>query len=343
MGIPYIAATAPPFALPAPKVRRRGRAGPRRLLRLHPALEPLLPLWKRRHAGAVQRWQPPTPRARTSTRRTSWRTAPRASRPPDGWITATSRPRDGGRDAVPRVSSRHAPPLAGRPRPRGHDSIASSTCARRRAPPSRTASRALRGAVHDVLHGTAQEPSRRAVPQSPTPRVTRRAAGATYPRGRYGDSLNRSPSSSRPTWAVEVAFTEIGGWTRTRRRAASGTARARLRELGQALSAFQWRPGGRMQDVALVTMTEFGRTVHENGNQAPPTGMPACLRDGRRRGGARCTGRWPGLEERSLTRRATWPYHRLPRPPGEMLSPTWRPRLPRCSPVTPSARRSSRE
>ena len=71
---------------------------------------------------------------------------------------------------------------------------------------------------------------------------------------------------------------------------------ARLREFGQALAAFRRDLGDRMQDVVLVTMTEFGRTVRENGNRGTDHGHAsfAFVLGGDVRGG-RVHGRWPGL------------------------------------------------
>ena len=56
-----------------------------------------------------------------------------------------------------------------------------------------------------------------------------------------------------------------------------------------------------MQDVVLVTLTEFGRTVHENGNRGTDHGHASVslVMGGGVRGG-KVQGRWPGLEERSL-------------------------------------------
>jgi uncharacterized protein (DUF1501 family) len=56
-----------------------------------------------------------------------------------------------------------------------------------------------------------------------------------------------------------------------------------------------------MQDVVVVTLTEFGRTVHENGNRGTDHGHASVslVMGGGVRGG-RVQGRWPGLEERNL-------------------------------------------
>ena len=80
-----------------------------------------------------------------------------------------------------------------------------------------------------------------------------------------------------------------------------GQLAQRLRELGLSLAAFERDLGDRMQDVVVVTLTEFGRTVHENGNRGTDHGHASVslVMGGGVRGG-KVQGRWPGLEERSL-------------------------------------------
>src|SRR6185295_6562259 len=74
-----------------------------------------------------------------------------------------------------------------------------------------------------------------------------------------------------------------------------------LREFGGALAAFHRDLGDRMSDVVVVTMTEFGRTVRENGNRGTDHGhgSVAFVLGGPVRGG-QVHGRWPGLEGRTL-------------------------------------------
>ena len=59
--------------------------------------------------------------------------------------------------------------------------------------------------------------------------------------------------------------------------------------------------GDRMDDVALVTMSEFGRTAHENGNRGTDHGHANCMfvMGGGVKGG-KVYGQWPGLETEQL-------------------------------------------
>jgi uncharacterized protein (DUF1501 family) len=56
-----------------------------------------------------------------------------------------------------------------------------------------------------------------------------------------------------------------------------------------------------MADVVLVTMSEFGRTAHENGNRGTDHGHANCMfvMGGAVQGG-KVYGQWPGLEKEQL-------------------------------------------
>jgi uncharacterized protein (DUF1501 family) len=63
-----------------------------------------------------------------------------------------------------------------------------------------------------------------------------------------------------------------------------------------------------MEDVVLVTMSEFGRTAKENGNRGTDHGHANVMlvMGGNVRGG-RVYGQWPGLEQVNCTKPATSP------------------------------------
>jgi uncharacterized protein (DUF1501 family) len=122
---------------------------------------------------------------------------------------------------------------------------------------------------------------------------------AEYPRGRFGRSLQQIAQLIKSDLGLEVAFADIGGWdTHVNQGADAGQLAARLTELGQGLSAFASDLGERMADVVVLTMSEFGRTVRENGNTGTDHGHATAmlLLGGSVRGG-RVAGRWPGLAE----------------------------------------------
>src|SRR5439155_12447629 len=59
--------------------------------------------------------------------------------------------------------------------------------------------------------------------------------------------------------------------------------------------------GDHMDDVVVLTMSEFGRTVHENGNRGTDHGHATAMLilGGAVRGG-KVHGRWPGLAREQL-------------------------------------------
>lgn len=125
------------------------------------------------------------------------------------------------------------------------------------------------------------------------------AAGADYPRGRLGDSLRQIAQLIKADVGVELAFADLGGWDHHVNEPAQLSNL--LREYGQALTAF-WRDmGDRMDEVVLVTMSEFGRTAHENGNRGTDHGHANCMFVlGGPVVGGKVYGRWPGLAREQL-------------------------------------------
>ena len=123
------------------------------------------------------------------------------------------------------------------------------------------------------------------------------ASAERYPAGRFGAGLSQIARLIKADIGLEIAFSEIGGWdTHANQGGATGQLANRLRELGQALAAFYRDLGDRMDDVVLLTMSEFGRTASENGNRGTDHGHANVMFaiGGRVRGG-KVYGRWPGL------------------------------------------------
>jgi uncharacterized protein (DUF1501 family) len=119
----------------------------------------------------------------------------------------------------------------------------------------------------------------------------------SYPNGRFGQSMKQIARLIKSDVGLEIAFAEIEGWdTHVNEGGAKGQLANRLKELGEGLSAFYHDLGDRMEDVVVVTMSEFGRTARENGNRGTDHGHGNVMfvLGGNVRGG-RVLGRWPGL------------------------------------------------
>lgn len=130
----------------------------------------------------------------------------------------------------------------------------------------------------------------------------RPAPGADYPRSPLGGALRQIAFLIKAEVGLEAAFAESAGWdTHVRQGAAAGSFARRARDLAAATAAF-WADLGRYRDrVVVMTMTEFGRTVAENGSGGTDHGHGSCLfvlGDGVR--GGRVHGPFPGLHEADL-------------------------------------------
>lgn len=133
----------------------------------------------------------------------------------------------------------------------------------------------------------------------------RPAPEAHYPNGRFGDSLRQIARLIKAGVGLEVAFTDIGGWdhhvNETGVRPSQGQLANLLSEFGSALAAFRADLGERMDDVVVVTMSEFGRTVKENGTRGTDHGHGSVMfvLGGGVKGGS-IHGDWPGLQAAQL-------------------------------------------
>ena len=121
--------------------------------------------------------------------------------------------------------------------------------------------------------------------------------GAEYPRSAYGDALKQIAQLIKADVGLEVAFAESGNWDHhVNEGAAVGLLANRLDDFARGIAALVRDLGDRMADVVIMTMSEFGRAVAENGNRGTDHGHGNAMMvlGGNVRGG-QVYGRWPGL------------------------------------------------
>jgi len=275
---------------------------------LHPALEPLMPLWSARALAVVHACgSPDRTRSHFDAQDYMESGTPGVKSTPDGWLARAI-----GRRPAP--SSPFRAVALGPTLPRilrgdaGAISLASlerfDVRASAEAAAARTGFESLyEQSVQDLLHGTGRETFEavRMLKSANAARLTPEN-NAEYPRSRLGQSLRQIAQLIRADVGLEIAFTDADGWdTHVGQGAGQGQLANRLRDFGAALAAFVQDLGDRMGDVVILTMSEFGRTVAENGNRGTDHGHATAmlLLGGGVRGG-KVYGRWPGLARERL-------------------------------------------
>jgi uncharacterized protein (DUF1501 family) len=122
--------------------------------------------------------------------------------------------------------------------------------------------------------------------------------GAQYPGSPLGRSLQQIAQLIKADVGLEIGFADVSGWdTHVNQGSSQGQLAQRLTDFGRSLAAFAQDMGERMSDVVVLTMSEFGRTVAENGNVGTDHGHGTAMfvLGGPTRGG-RVLGRWPTLD-----------------------------------------------
>jgi uncharacterized protein (DUF1501 family) len=138
--------------------------------------------------------------------------------------------------------------------------------------------------------------------QSADPQRYRAENGADYPRSQFGQRLREIAQLIKADVGLEVAFADVGGWdTHVNQGSSTGQLAVRLTDFSRSVSALVTDLGDRMQDVVILTMSEFGRMVRQNGNGGTDHGHAGAMFviGGSVRGG-RVLGDWPGLEPEQL-------------------------------------------
>lgn len=155
----------------------------------------------------------------------------------------------------------------------------------------------------DLIHATGAETFdavkllREANPQRYAP-----ANGAEYPRGEFGQRLRQIAQLIKSGVGLEVAFADVGGWdTHVNQGGATGQLANRLGDFAASIAALVTDLGDKMEDVVILTMSEFGRMARQNGNGGTDHGHAgAMFAIGGNVKGGKVHGRWPGLAREQL-------------------------------------------
>ena len=275
---------------------------------LHPALDPLLPLWKDGSLGVVHAiGSPDATRSHFDAQDFMESGTPGRKATEDGWMNRALAAHPSA-EATPFRAVSLTPTL-----PRSLAGRAPAVALAdlrgfevRRAAGSGVAKgfeEMYAGAVNQTLADTGRETFDAVQFLKESEAIKQATAeGVSYPRGKYGDALRQIAQLLKSDVGLEMAFAETSGWDH---HAAEGGAQGQIaqrhREFGGALAAFHRDMGDRMSDIVVVTMTEFGRTVRENGNRGTDHGHASVsLVMGGPVHGGKVHGRWPGLAPGAL-------------------------------------------
>ena len=287
---------------------------------LHPSMQSLKSVWDQGHLAIVHAAGSPDPtRSHFDAQDYMESGTPGLKSTEDGWLNRalqnspelSLRDRDGAQPqtepfraialgtSLPRILSGSAPAVA-------VSNVNDFGVGGRSAaaqPLSNTFEAMYAGSVDSALHGTGQETFDAVkMLKSADPSKYRPAAGANYPRGRFGEAMRQTAQLIKANLGVQVAFTDIGGWDHhVNEGNTQGQLANVLRDFSQSLAAFYIDLGDLAEDTVIVTMSEFGRTARENGNRGTDHGHAnVMLVMGGPVLGGKVYGRWPGLEGHQL-------------------------------------------
>ncbi len=122
---------------------------------------------------------------------------------------------------------------------------------------------------------------------------------APYPGGQLGNQLSTIARVIKANLGLEVAQADYDGWDHHSGQGGLRGAHANmLRYLSECMVAFHNDLGPRMSKVTVLVMSEFGRTVHENGTNGTDHGRAGfMLAMGNGIKGNKIYGEWKGMEE----------------------------------------------
>jgi len=156
----------------------------------------------------------------------------------------------------------------------------------------------------DLVHGSGSDMFEALkVLRAANPQQYRPAAGVEYPRSQFGQRLLQIAQLIKSGVGLEVAFADVGGWdTHVNQGGAQGQLATRLGDFSQSIAALVADLGDRMDDVVILTCSEFGRTVRQNGTGGTDHGHAGAMFviGGSLRTTQKVFGRWPGLAPEQL-------------------------------------------
>lgn len=310
LGEPGYARERPNIAL-GPPGTEDGAIALNTLFGLHPALAPLLPYWERRHLAFVHASGSPDPtRSHFDAQDYMESATPGRKSTPDGWLNrlATVLAGTGATASSQRLQALNLGPVL--PRIFAGDAAVASLASGNAAITQGVLERPAVAAAFAQLYGGNDRMSQALREATATRQDIINALASDDPAADRGAlSLNGLARDTARLGAlmqrdarIRLAFVPVGGWdTHANQGAGRGALATRLALLAQALDALARELGEQLAHTTVLVLSEFGRTVKENGTRGTDHGHGnvAWLLGGGVKGG-QVAGRWPGLERSAL-------------------------------------------
>jgi uncharacterized protein (DUF1501 family) len=155
----------------------------------------------------------------------------------------------------------------------------------------------------DLIHGAGNEMFEAVkMLRSANPQKYQPDNNANYPRSQFGQRLRQIAQLIKSDVGLEIAFADIGGWdTHVNQGGVQGQLAGRLDDFAQSIAALTTDLGDKMENVVILTMSEFGRMARQNGNGGTDHGHAgAMFVIGPSVKGHKVHGKWPGLAQEQL-------------------------------------------
>jgi uncharacterized protein (DUF1501 family) len=244
---------------------------------LHPALSPLMPLWREKKLAFVHAsGSPDATRSHFDAQDYMESATPGVKSTPDGWMNRLVRALPGA--ATPTRALSIGPTM---PRILAGSAPAVNLANGAAGVKGGVLDRPILGAAFDQLYagherfGRMYQDGRTAHKEVMAASMAEMVAadgGAPLPNG-FPDDAARLATLMRNDANVQLAFFALGGWdTHANQGAGTGQLANRLAPLAQGLALLAQRLGPLFDDTTIVVMSEFGRTARENGNSGTDHG-----------------------------------------------------------------------
>lgn len=304
-GDPAYAAARPRLGVPTGQLLAKDN-----MFGLHPALSPLLPMWQSGRFGAVHAVGLPQPNRSHFAAMEEVEDADPGSSERTGWLSRMIGGIDGD-DPVQGVQL--GTPVVPTSLYGDEPALSLTALSFLRLPGGSFWESSIRKSLHTAWGDAASADSAPSLGALGALETSQRLAyladaqppsnGATYPSTSLGLTLADTARLIRAQVGARVVAIDTGGWDMHTDLGVAGTGsmRAKLDEVAKGLSGFFTDLGPLAENVTVVTISEFGRRVIENGSFGLDHGYGNCiLALGAGVNGGAVRAKWPGLGEARL-------------------------------------------